>query len=128
MSPYRVRVEQLADNALIVVRGGDLDATTIRADAVAAHARFGEYGISVFSAADEAALDTLARARLAQFDTLVLMTAAAIRSAGLELRPTFRRPHYTIMLPDLERDTGRLLVCENERRANPHHVPVKDER
>ena len=127
MSPYRIRTEPLADDALIVVRGGDLDIATIRADAVAAKARFGEYGISVFSANDEAALDVLIRERLAQFETLVVMTAGAIRRAGLELRPTFRRPHYTIMVPDLERDIARLIGCENVWMTNPHHVSVKDE-
>jgi hypothetical protein len=80
------------------VRGGDLDIDLIRSDAAGAHARFGEYGISVFGAADEAAVDVLARDRLTQFEILVLMTAGAIRRAGLELRPTFRRPHCTIML------------------------------
>ena len=82
MSPYRVRTERLADDALVIVRGGDLEIDLMRSDAVAAHARFGEYGISVFGAADEAALDALARDRLAQFEILVLMTAGAIRRAG----------------------------------------------
>ncbi len=128
MSPFRARVEELADDALVVVRGGSLDARAIRTDAIAAHARFGEHGISAFSAADPATLDALARDRLAQFDILVLMTAGAIRGAGLELRPTFRRPHYTIMLPDLDRDIERLVRCDNVRRTNPHHVPPEEER
>jgi hypothetical protein len=70
----RVRNEQLSDDALVVVRGGELHANAICTDAIAAYARFGEYGISVFSAADEAALDALARDRRAQFDIRVLMT------------------------------------------------------
>jgi hypothetical protein len=67
VSPYRPRTEQLADDALIVVRGGAFDVDLIRSDAVAAHARFGGYGISVFGAVDDAAVDVLARDRLAQF-------------------------------------------------------------
>jgi hypothetical protein len=122
VTPYRVRSEQLADDALIVVRGGDLDIDLIRGDAVAAHARFGEYGISVFGAVDDAAVDVLARDRLAQFAMLVLMTAGTIRRAGLELRPTFRRPHYTIMLPDLDSDIGRLMRCEKVQRTNHYYV------
>jgi hypothetical protein len=122
VSPYRVRTEQLADDALVVVRGGDLDIDLIRSDAVAAHARFGEYGISVFGAADDAAVDVLARDRLAQFEVLVLMTAGTIRRAGLELRPTFRRPHYTIMLLVLDRDIDRLMNCEKVQRTNQYHV------
>lgn len=127
MSPYRVRTDALADDALVVVRGGDLDPGTIRSDAVAAHARFGAYGISVFAAPDEASLDLLARDRLAQFDVLVLMTAGAIRQAGLTLLPTFRRPHYTIVLASLDRGIDRLLRCENVRWANPHYLRERDE-
>jgi hypothetical protein len=121
VSPYRVRTEQLADDALVVVRGGDLDIDLIRSDAVAAHARFGEYGISVFGADDDAAVDVLARDRLAQFAVLVLMTAGTIRRAGLELRPTFRRPHYTIMLPDLDPDVDRLMNCEKVQMTNHYY-------
>src|SRR6202022_2624007 len=78
VSGYRVRTEHLADDALIVVRGGAFDIDLIRSDAVAAHARFGEYGISAFGAADDAAVDGLARDRLAQFAVLVLMTPGTI--------------------------------------------------
>ena len=125
MSPYRVRLEALADDALVVVRGGPLSADALRLDAEAAHERFGEYGVSVLAAADELALDALARDRLAQYEVLTVMTAGAIRRAGLELRPTFRRPHYTVMLPHLERDVARLVTCENRERENPHHRPLR---
>jgi hypothetical protein len=60
VSPFRVRLEALADDALIVVRGGLLDAASLRDDAEAAYERFGEYGVSVLSAIDEDALDALA--------------------------------------------------------------------
>ena len=126
MSPYRVRNEQLADDALVVVRGGDLDADTIRADAIAARTLgSASTGSPCSRRRTSAALDGLARDRLAQFDMLVLMTAGAIRRAGLELRPTFRRPHFTIMLPDLDRDIASLLQCDNVRRTNPYYVPPK---
>src|SRR5207245_1311327 len=95
-------------------RGGDLRIDALRSDATNTHRRFGEYGISVFGAPDQEALDDLARDRLVHFETLTLMTAGALRAAGLELRPTFRRPHYTVVLADLERDLDRLMACENE--------------
>lgn len=122
MTPFRTRTESLADDALIVVRGGDLDPASIRRDATNAHRRFGEYGISVFAAADDDALDALARDRLLRFEILILMTAGAIRAVGLELRPTFRRPHYTIVLPDLDQSIDRLSACENVRWRNPHFL------
>lgn len=120
MSPFRVRLEELQDDALIVVRGGELDPALLRSDAVSAFRRFGEYGISVFAAPDDDGLNQLARGRLVRFEVLTLMTAGAIRAADLELRPTFRRPHYTVMLPDLDRDLGRLSACENVRWVNQH--------
>jgi len=92
----------------------------MRRDAVNAHRRFGEYGISVFAAADDEALDVLARDRLVRFEILILMTAGAIRAVGLELRPTFRRPHYTIVLSDLDHSIDRLSACENVSWHNPH--------
>jgi hypothetical protein len=125
VSPYRVRLEALADDALVVVRGGPLDSDTLRLDAEAAHERFGEYGVSVLAAVDEAALDNLARDRLAQYEVLTVMTAGAIRRAGLELRPTFRRPHYTVMLPNLDEDVARLVTCENVGRENRHYRPLR---
>jgi hypothetical protein len=50
------------------------------------------------------------------------MTADTIRRAGLELRPTFRRPHYTIMLPDLDPDIDRLMKCEKVQMTNHYYV------
>ncbi|MGH3370184.1 MAG: hypothetical protein ACRDPR_09285 [Nocardioidaceae bacterium] len=67
-------------------------------------------------------LDTLARTILRRYEKLTVTTAGAIRRAGLELRPTFRRPHYSVMLPDLDTDVDRLIRCENEERSNPHYA------
>ncbi len=120
---YRIRREALPDDALVVVRGGLLEIGTLRTDAVAAHERFGECGVSVFGAADVKALDALLVGRLKRFDLLTVMTAGALRAAGLELAPTFRRPHYTVMLANLEADLLRLVTCENVAWVNPHYEP-----
>lgn len=88
-----------------------------------AYRRFGEYGISVLAAADEDALDAIAATTLRLESALTLMPAGAIRAAGLELRPTFRRPHYTMMLPALDEDLDRLVACENVVQVNPHFAP-----
>lgn len=119
---YRVRAEQLADDALLVVRGGLLEFASLRADALAAAARFGAPGISVFAAPTASDLDDLARERLDRFEVVTVMTAGAIRSAGLELLPTFRRPRYTVLLPGPDAGLRALLGCENRVIANPHHT------
>jgi hypothetical protein len=120
MSGVRVRREPLADDALVVVRGGLLDIDTMRVDALRSFARFGEYGVSVLAAPDELAIDELGRTILRPNENLTVMQAGDIRSRGLELRPTFRRPHFTVLLPDLEADLIRLASCENVVRRNPY--------
>ena len=120
---YRIRNEPLGDDTLVVVRGGLLEATTIRTDALAAAERFGVPGISVFAAPDHDALDDLAREKLIRFEVLTIITVGALRSAGLEIIPTFRRPHLTILLPDLDGDLKRLLACDNAIWHNDHHQP-----
>ena len=84
-----------------------------------AHERFETPDIPVFAAPDPA-LDELARGRLARFEVLTLITAGTLRAAGLEIIATFRRPHHTVLLPDLGNDLRRLLSCDSEIRPNRH--------
>ena len=81
------------------------------------------YGVSVLGASTEADIDGLAGSPLRRFEVLSVMTAGALRRAGIELRPTFRRPHYMVMLPNLDEDIFRLLRCDNERRVNRCYEP-----
>lgn len=120
MSPLRTRRERLAADSLVVIRGGTLDKSSLRADAERTFRRFGERGVSVLAAPTDDDLDLLARTVLRRYETLTVTSAGAIRRAGLELRPTFRRPHYTVMFSDLDTDVERLTSCENEQRLNRH--------
>jgi len=122
VSPLRVRRESLADDSLVVVRGGALERDELVADAERAFRRFGEHAISVLAARSEKELDALASTTLRGYELLTITTAGAIRRAGLELRPTFRRPHYSVMLPELNADVDRLVRCENEEWTNPHYA------
>lgn len=122
MSGLRLRREDPADDTLVVVRGGTLDRARLRRDATLTFRRFGEYGISVLAASDEEALDALAATTLQRERLLTLTRAGTLRAAGLEVRPTFRRPHFTVMLPDVDADVERLMACDNEVRDNPHYV------
>jgi hypothetical protein len=123
LSPLRVRRESAPDDALFVVRGGELAAETLRRDAIRTFRRFGEYGVSVLGAPTEEDIDELAGGLLRSFEILTVVTAGALRRSGIELRPTFRRPHYTVMLPDLDEDVFRLIRCDNERRVNDRYQP-----
>lgn len=123
MSPLRVRREPAPVDGLFLVRGDELAAETLRRDAIRTYRRFGEYGVSVLGAWTEADIDELAGGLLRRFEVLTVITAGALRQSGIELSPTFRRPHYTVMLPDLDEDIFRLLRCDNERRVNDHYRP-----
>ena len=78
--------------------------------------------LSVLAARSEKELDALASTTLRGYELLTITTAGAIRRAGLELRPTFRRPHYSVMLPEPNADVDRLVRCENEEWTNPHYA------
>jgi hypothetical protein len=110
------------DDDLVLVPGAELAAEALRRDAIRTYRRFGEYGISVLGALTETDIDELAGGLLRRFEVLTVMKAEAVRRSGIELRPTFRRPHYTLMLPDLDKAIFRLLRCENERRVNDYYA------
>jgi hypothetical protein len=60
---------------------------------------------------------------LVRFEWLTLMTAAAVRGAGLRLLPTGRRTlHYSIEFDDLRDGVARLQSCEHRTVVNPYHV------
>lgn len=100
----------------------------MRRDAALCFRRFGEYGVSVLRASHELEVERLAGGPLRYFDVLTVLKVGALRSADLEVRPTFRSPHCCVMLPDLEADIGRLLACENTETPNRHYEPPEWER
>jgi hypothetical protein len=114
--------DSLDDNTVLIVRGGELDAELIRADARRMHEVYGIHGISVF-AVREVPLDELAqRAPLVRFARLTLMTVGALRSTGLSLEATGRNPeHFTVVLAELDSGVRALLHCEHRTIVNPYH-------
>jgi hypothetical protein len=116
--------DELVDEVLVVVRGGGLDASLLRQDALRNFAVYATYGISVF-AARELTVDELAqRAPLVRFEQLTLMSVGALRAAGLRLEATGRNPHhFDIGFDDLDDGVARLLGCEHRTIVNPYHDP-----
>ena len=115
--------DELTDDTVIVVRGGPLLREGLDSDAMRAFNTYGVYAISVF-AADGATVDDLAKIPpLVRFEVLTLMTAGAVRAAGLRLVPTGRqRLHHSIEFDDLESGLARLVGCEHRTQNNPYHV------
>jgi hypothetical protein len=114
--------DELPDGVTIVVRGGELDPDVLRADALRNQAVYGSYGISVFAVRD-ITLDELAQQPpLVRFGVLTLMTAGAVREAGLRLEPTGKNPrHYDIGFDDLADGIDRLRRSAHEPWTNPYH-------
>lgn len=114
--------DTLADDEAVVVRGGELTADLLRADAVRHHHAYGTYGISVFALRDITFDELAQQAPLVRFEHLTLMTARVLRGAGLRLEPTGRNPrHFTIAFDDLDEGVSRLCACEHQVRVNPYH-------
>lgn len=114
--------DRLDDDDTVVIRGGDLDPVVLRADAQRYHSIYGEYGLSVFAARD-ATIDELAQeVPLVRFESLTLVRAGDLFTAGFRLDPTGRNPrHFTVVFDDLDRGVEGLQRCEHRRWSNPYH-------
>jgi hypothetical protein len=122
-----IRDERAPDSGIIVVRGGPASRERLSAHALRTHDAFtldGEalWGISVFCALDDigpASLDSLLR-RFASYRVVHLPRVGQLHVAGFGLLPTFKRPHFTVMLagPD---DVPRLLDALGAAQPNPYH-------
>lgn len=123
----RFRLTPLPDRAQLVVRGDDLIPEVLRADAERFLRRYpgwGRYGVSAFVAVDEAEIEALCETRLERFEAVVVFGRAALVALGVEVVPTFRRPHVTLAHADLDALVAGMLRCEHTTRDNPHHEPA----
>lgn len=119
----RIRLTPLPDEALLVVRGDELDAAVLRADAERFRRRYpgwSRYGVSGFAAADEVEVDALCETRLDRFGLVVVFQRYDLLAAGVEVVPTFRRPHVTLANTDLAALVDGMLGCEHRTLQNPH--------
>lgn len=114
--------DELSDDTVVVVRGGELQRELLAEDAMRAHSVYGVYAISVF-AADGVTVDELVQTSpLVRFEVLTLMTVGSIRSAGLALVASGRNPlHHSIDLTDLDDALDRLIDCDHRTVINPYH-------
>lgn len=114
--------DELTDEVTVVVRGGDLDPATLRADALRNHAIYGSYGISVFAVRD-LTLDELAQLPpLIRFQQLATVTVGALRGLGLTLEPTGRNPrHFDVTFNDLAQGVEKLANCVHQIMINPYY-------
>lgn len=127
MSPEpipRIRLVAIPDDAVLVVRGDELDPRILRADATRFRRRFeewGRFGVSGFLAEDNDEVDVLCETRLERFADIVVFRRADLIAVGIEVWPTFRRPHVTLAHVDLDALVNGLRSCEHRDLTNPHH-------
>jgi len=119
----RLRVgDDLHDDDIVVVRGGELDPDVMRSDAEDYHVLYGTYGLSVFAARDITVDELAQQPPLIRFRVLTLVRAGVLRAAGFRLEPTGRNPrHFTVAFDDLAAGIDRLTSCEHQLWENPYH-------
>jgi hypothetical protein len=120
----RIRLIAIPEDAVLVVRGDELDPKILRADAQRFRRRFeewGRYGVSGFVAVDDGEVDVLCETRLERFSAVVVFRRLDLQAAGVEVVPTFHRPHVTLAHQDLDALVSALRSCEHRQLENPHY-------
>ncbi len=117
------RGDELSEVDELVLRGGLLDPTTVRADAQRMFAAYGEYGISVLALRGASIAELAQEVPLVRFPELTLITVGTLDAAGFRLEPTGRNPrHHTLLLADIGSSVRALVRCEHRVWINPYHV------
>jgi hypothetical protein len=123
----RIRRAPIPDDAVLVVRGDDLNPDTARETAEAFRRRFPawhRWGLSAYDARSEAEIDDLAGDQLERFPVLIVLSINDLIAASFEVVPTFRTPHVTIAFDgDLDARLAALSELGIDRRPNPYHEP-----
>lgn len=126
MQPLLLRDETPPDDIVVVVRGGESDQLS-SAGLRCGRTRSTESSLSQFFAAFDVDVETLCRSvsDLSRYGNVRTSTFGVIRTAGFALIPTLLRPHFDIVLPDLEEASlERLESCFDDPFPNPGRQPA----
>lgn len=126
----RVRRAPVPTDAVLVVRGDDLDRETSRHQAQSFRRRFPDwdrYGLSAYYARDESDVDDLAADQLERFPALAVFSTTTLEAGGFEVVPTFRTPHVTIaFVGDLTERLDAFASLVSRVVENPYHEREPD--
>jgi hypothetical protein len=109
------------DDAAVVIRAGVMTAAHIENAASQCLELRGVLAISVVAVLDTTVAEACADSRrLLRYRQLRLSSFGRLRAAGFALLPTFDRPHFSLVLPDLSELTlARLDRCFDSPIPNP---------
>jgi hypothetical protein len=103
MRPLLLRDELPPDDTVVVVRGGEMKSEYVRSSARDAFFDVGVFAVSVALSLDLPVEQLCASdRRIARYGKVRLSTVGRVRELGFALLPTLDRPHYDVVLPDLE--------------------------
>jgi hypothetical protein len=116
-----LRVERAPDDSAVVIRAGLMAADNVRRSARRTFDLYGVYGISVEGVIDQSVLETCRSSeRVASYRQIRLSTFGRLSAAGFTVLATFKRPHFTVVLPDLSDVTvARVTTSFNRPIPNP---------
>lgn len=120
----RIRTEPIPAGALVVVvRGDDAGADDAQqaTDFLRRFPDWGRYGLSAYYAETPDAIEALAEGQLERFPFLLIYDPALLTAQGVEVVPTFRKPHVTLAFRDLDAGLATLGTVKHEHRKNQYY-------
>jgi hypothetical protein len=103
MKPLLLRDELPPDDAIVVVRGGEMNSVAIERTATRSFEEFGIWAVSVFLATNGTVGEVCRTVPdLERYGKVRLSTAGRLRSHGFVLIPTMHAPHFDVVLPDID--------------------------
>lgn len=124
----RVRSDEIPpSDAAVVIRGGPDTLSLLRTHARRLHRAFVLDGVPVFGVSVFVAIDDVGAAsergvlsgKLRSYPSVYRCTVGDLLEHGLGLIPTFGRPHYTVLLPELD-SVDDLASALGTLRPNPY--------
>lgn len=106
MKELVLREELPPDDAVVVVRGGEMNSDFVRRTATRSFEEVGVFTVSVFLALTESVEDLCRGVEdLERYGKVRMSTVGRLRALGFALLPTLASPHFDVLLPDLEAST-----------------------